>query len=140
MIRVAINGYGRIGRLAHRVILLSYLEEVSLPFQTQTPLIGAIVISPDQIGVNGKEIPVFSEKDPENLPWRDLNVDVVIESTGAFETQKDLQKHIAAGAKAVVLSAPFKDQEENPTYVLGVNLDQSGNQKIENIISNASCK
>src|SRR3990167_4705001 len=181
MIRVAINGYGRIGRLAHRVILLSYLEEVevvainagsstditgwmyllkydttygplqdieltvkkteevSLPFQTQTPLIGAIVISPDQIGVNGKEIPVFSEKDPENLPWRDLNVDVVIESTGAFETQKDLQKHIAAGAKAVVLSAPFKDQEENPTYVLGVNLDQSGNQKIENIISNASC-
>ena len=125
MVRVAINGYGRIGRVAHRVILLSHTDEVevvatnagsstditgwmyllkydtvygplqntelsvkkadevSLPFESSTKPIGAIVI-------NGKEIPVFSEKEPEKLPWKDLNVDVVIESTGAFTTQEGL--------------------------------------------------
>ncbi len=171
MLRVVINGYGRIGRVAHRVILLSHqdeievvainagsstdivgwmyllkydtvygtlqnidlavkkAEELSLPFKTQAALVGGIV-------VDGKEIPVFSEKDPANLPWRDLNVDVVIESTGAFATQDGLQKHIAAGAKAAILSAPFKDG--GATYILGVNLANEGG-KIENIISNASC-
>lgn len=174
MVRVAINGYGRIGRVAHRVILLSHeqeidvvginagsstditgwmyllkydtvygalqntelsvkkAEEVSLPFQTQTPTIGALV-------VNGKEILVFSEKDPTNLPWRDLNVDVVIESTSVFTTQEGLQKHITAGAKSAILSAPYKDEASGSVYVLGVNLEQTGGQKIENIISNASC-
>lgn len=174
MIRVAINGYGRIGRVAHRVILLSHqdeievvainagsstditgwmfllkydtvygvlqnielsvkkAEEVNLPFQTKTPPIGALVL-------NGKEITVFSEKEPEKLPWGDLQVDVVIESTGAFTTQEGLQKHITAGAKAAILSAPYKDEASGSTYVLGVNLNQTGEQKIENIISNASC-
>lgn len=174
MIRVAINGYGRIGRVAHRVILLSHAdevdvvainagsstdikgwmfllkydtvygilqnvelsvkkaEEVSLPFQSQARVTGAIVI-------NGKDIPVFSEKESEKLPWRDLNVDVVIESTGAFTTRESLQKHITAGAKAAILSAPYKDGESGSTYVLGVNLNQTGGQKLENIISNASC-
>ena len=174
MIKVAINGYGRIGRVAHRVIILSHqdavdvvainagastditgwmyllkydtvygilpdvelsvkkAEEVTLPFTSQTPLIGALVI-------NGREIPVFSEREPEKLPWRDLGVDVVIESTGAFTKQEGLQKHINAGAKAAILSAPFKDEEAANTYVLGVNLDQAGTQKVENIVSNASC-
>ncbi len=174
MVRVAINGYGRIGRVAHRVVLLSHAEnieivginagsstditgwmyllkydtvygsipgvelsvkkaeEVKLPFQSETPLIGALVI-------NGKEIPVFSGREPEKLPWRDLNVDVVIESTGAFTTEEGLQKHITAGAKAAILSAPYKDEATGSTYVLGVNLSQDGSQKIENIISNASC-
>ncbi len=174
MVRVAINGYGRIGRVAHRVILLSHMdeievvginagsstdikgwmyllkydtvygalqntelsvkktEEVQLPFQSQTPILGALVI-------NGKEIPVFSGREPEKLPWKDLNVDVVIESTGAFTTQEGLQKHITAGAKAAILSAPFKDEASGSTYVLGVNLPQDGSAKIENIVSNASC-
>ncbi|HVT00776.1 MAG TPA: type I glyceraldehyde-3-phosphate dehydrogenase [Patescibacteria group bacterium] len=174
MVRVGINGYGRIGRVAHRVILLSHMdevdvvginagsstditgwmyllkydtvygplqgielsvkkaEEVSLPFQSQTPLIGALVI-------NGKEIPVFSGREPEKLPWKDLNVDIVIESTGAFTTQEGLQKHLQAGAKAAILSAPFKDEASGSTYVLGVNMNQDGSSKTENIISNASC-
>lgn len=174
MVRIAINGYGRIGRVAHRVILLSHqdqidvvginagsstdilgwmyllkydtvygqlhdlelsvkkAEEVHLPFESQTPIIGALVI-------NGKEIPVFSGREPEKLPWKDLNVDVVIESTGAFTTEEGLQKHITAGAKAAILSAPFKDEASGSVYVLGVNLEQTGGQKIENIVSNASC-
>lgn len=174
MVRVAINGYGRIGRVAHRVILLShqdevdviainagsstdingwmYLlkydttygplqdiqlavkkpEEVTLPFTSETPCIGAIVI-------NGKDIPIFSGREPEKLPWKDLNVDVVIESTGAFTTQEGLQKHITAGAKSAILSAPFKDEASGSTYVLGVNMAQDGSGRTENIISNASC-
>lgn len=184
MVRVAINGYGRIGRVAHRVILLSYSdqveivainagsstditgwmyllkydtvygplqnteisiknpEEVSLPFQSQAPLLGALVINPAPIsggGVNRRDIPVFGEKDPLNLPWKDLNIDVVIESTGAFTTKEGLGKHITAGAKSAVLSAPFKDESEAGTYVLGVNLPQDGSVRTENIISNASC-
>ncbi len=174
MLKVAINGYGRIGRVGHRVILLSHTdeievvainagsstditgwmyllkydttygqlqnislsvkkaEEVTLPFQSQTPIIGALVI-------DGHEIPVFSGREPEKLPWKDLNVDVVIESTGAFTTQEALQKHITAGAKAAILSAPYKDEASGATYVLGVNLPQDGSGKTENIISNASC-
>lgn len=174
MVKVAINGYGRIGRVAHRVILLSHAdnievvainggsstdingwmyllkydtmygplndieistkkpEDVHLPFQTTAKIIGALVI-------NGREIPVLSDKEPENLPWKDLSVDVVIESTGHFTTQEGLQKHITAGAKAAILSAPFKDEAAGATYVLGVNMEQNGSSKTENIISNASC-
>lgn len=174
MVRVAINGYGRIGRIAHRVILLSHqedvdvvainagsstditgwmyllkydtvygalqntelsvkkAEEVSLSFQSNTKPIGALV-------VNGKEIPIFSEKEPEVLPWKNLDVDVVIESTGHFSTQELLSKHITAGAKAAILSAPFKDEASGATYVLGVNLPQDGSVKTETIVSNASC-
>src|SRR3990167_4344179 len=174
MVRVAINGYGRIGRVAHRVILLSHTdeidvvainagsstditgwmyllkydtvygalqntnlsvkkaEEVKLPFESQALPIGALII-------NSKEIPVFSEKEPEKLPWRDLNVDVVIESTGHFTTNEGLQKHITAGSKAAILSAPYKDEASGSTYVLGVNLPQDGSIRTENIVSNASC-
>jgi len=173
MIRVAINGYGRIGRIAHRVILLShqdelevvainagsstdingwmYLlkydtsygplqdvevssknpEEIKLPFQTQVKIVGALVI-------NGHEIPVFTDREPANLPWRDLGIDVVIESTGHFTNNEGLQKHVKAGSKAAILSAPFKDDSEG-TYVLGVNMNQKGGENIGNIISNASC-
>ncbi len=175
MVRVAINGYGRIGRIAHRVIILSHAddaevvainagsstditgwmyllkydttygqlpdveiavkkaEEITLPFTSETPLIGAIV-------VNGKEIPVFSGREPEKLPWKDLSVDVVIESTGAFTTEEGLQKHITAGAKAAILSAPYKDEASGSTYVLGVNLPQDGTgQQMPTVVSNASC-
>jgi glyceraldehyde 3-phosphate dehydrogenase len=164
MIRVAINGYGRIGRAAHRVILerhssetevvainagsstdikgwmylLKYdtaygpLKNHKLGFKEQNPKlkdsIGALII-------DNKEIPVFSQKDPSLLPWRDLNIDVVIDSTGHFLTQEKLQAHLTAGAKKVVLSAPAKG-EDVATYVLSVNSEE---YKGEKIISNASC-
>jgi glyceraldehyde 3-phosphate dehydrogenase len=163
MIRVAINGYGRIGRVAHRVILEKYTDEIEvvginagsstdikgwmylLKYDTSYGVLNhSLGIRPqnssikDSIGsliIDGKEIPVFSQKDPNLLPWKDLNVDVVIESTGHFLTREKLQTHLTAGAKKVVLSAPAKGGEV-ATYVLSVN-DQ--NYKGENLINNASC-
>lgn len=165
MIRVAINGYGRIGRLAHRVLLERFSSQVvvvAINAGSSTDIRGWMFLlkydsvygplspdvilssaaqnegSKDSIGsliINGKEIPVFSQKDPILLPWKDLNVDVVIESTGAFTKKEDLEKHIQAGAKKIVLSAPTKG-EGIPTYVLSVN---DKDYKGETIISNASC-
>lgn len=164
MIRVAINGYGRIGRVAHRVILQKYAQEIEvvginagsstdikgwmylLKYDTSYgPLNGHTLDAKaqnsnlkDSIGslvVDGKEIPVFSQKDPSLLPWKDLNVDVVIESTGHFLTQEELSAHLTAGAKKVILSAPAKGGEI-ATYVLSVN---DKNYKGENLINNASC-
>ncbi len=166
MIRVAINGYGRIGRVAHRVILEKYLQEVEiaainagsstdikgwmylLKYDTSYGPIYSMDVSyqekeetaqyQDLIGyllVDNKKIPVFSQKDPTLLPWKDLNIDVVIESTGHFTTEEKLKTHLAAGAKAVVLSAPVKEGEI-PTIVMSVNQDKYQGQ---NVISNASC-
>lgn len=164
MIRVAINGYGRIGRVAHRVILQKHssgIEVVAINAGSSTDIQGWMYLLKydtsygtlrdhvlelkarnsnlkDSIGslvIDGKEIPVFSQKDPSLLPWQDLNVDVVIESTGHFLTQEKLQAHLAAGAKKVVLSAPAKDGNV-ATYVLSVN---DRNYKGENLINNASC-
>ena len=87
------------------------------------------------IALNNKKIPVFSQKDPTLLPWKDLSVDVVIESTGKFTDEEGLKKHLGAGAKSVVLSAPVKEGSI-PTYVLSVNDKE---YKGENAISNASC-
>lgn len=141
MIRVAINGYGRIGRLSHRVILEKHSSEIdivainvgglddvkawmyllkydtvygSLQNNTVTANVaeeGASIKKKGYIGdivVDGKGIPVFSQKDPSFLPWQDLNVDVVIEATGAFRTEEKLKQHITAGAKKVVLSSPSR--------------------------------
>jgi len=170
MIRVAINGYGRIGRVAHRVILQKHFSEIDivainagsstdikgwmylLKYDTSYgPLISEFRIQSselsneektgvlkDAIGyliINDKKIPVISQRDPSLLPWRDLNVDVVIESTGHFTTAEKLKPHLDAGAKAVVLSAPVKEGEI-PTYVISVN---SNDYKGEKIINNASC-
>lgn len=163
MIRVAINGYGRIGRVAHRVILESHhkdIEVVAINAGSSTDLKGWMYLlkydsvygflpldikskentikDSNLLGyllIEDKEIPVYSQKDPTALPWEELHVDVVIESTGAFKKEEDLQKHIAAGAKAVVLSAPSKG-DGVATYVLSVNAQS---YKGEKIISNASC-
>lgn len=165
MIRLAINGYGRIGRVAHRVILEKYSEQIDvvainagsstdikgwmylLKYDTSYGPIFAMDISyqekeansaQDLTGyliVDNKKIPVFSQKDPNLLPWKDLNVDVVIESTGKFTDEEGLKKHLGAGAKSVVLSAPVKEGNV-PTYVLSVN---DKGYKGENAISNASC-
>src|SRR5437867_601804 len=135
MIRVAINGYGRIGRVAHRVILQWHSEDievVAINAGSSADLKGWMYLlkydsvygllpqeistkpnddpaKKDLLGylVTGeKEIPVYSQKDASALPWRDLQVDVVIESTGAFTNPDKLKQHITAGAKSVVLSAP----------------------------------
>jgi glyceraldehyde 3-phosphate dehydrogenase len=163
MISVAINGYGRIGRLAHRIILQKHpeLEVVAINAGSSTDLKGWMYLlkfdsnygvlngvqldvkpnpdstKPDFLGhlvVNGKEIPVFSQKDPTMLPWKDLGIDVVLECTGHFLTTEKAQAHITAGAKKVVMSAPSKD--DTATYVLSVNDKEYKN---ESIISNASC-
>lgn len=166
MTRVAINGYGRIGRVAHRVILEKYLNEIEivainagkstdikgwmylLKYDTSYGPIYSMNVSfaekevnsplQDLIGyivIDEKKIPVFSQKDPTLLPWKDLNVDVVIESTGHFTSEEKLKTHLQAGAKAVVLSAPAKEGNV-PTIVMGVN---ANNYKGESIINNASC-
>lgn len=165
MIRAAINGYGRIGRVAHRVVLQWHSEDievVAINVGRSTDLKGwmyllkydsvygllpfDISVKPStdpnnkeflgHLVINGKEIPVYSQKDPTLLPWKDLNIDVVIESTGAFTSKEKIQQHITAGAKAAVLSAPAKDGDPIPTYVVSVNEQQ---YQGENIISNASC-
>lgn len=164
MIKVAINGYGRIGRVAHRVIINKHsdaLEVVAINVGSSTdlkgwkyllqydsvygPLFHDLVIEErtdadpeDYLGkllIDGKPIAVYSQKDPSLLPWKDLGIDVVIESTGHFRKAEDLQKHITAGAKAVVLSAPTKTDDVK-TIVLGVNPEVYTGQTI---ISNASC-
>lgn len=166
MVKVAINGYGRIGRVAHRVILEKYGSEIEITAinaGTSTDIKGWMYLLKydtsygpiysmdvtyqekeptsqyqDLIGyllIDNKKIPVFSQKDPTLLPWRDLNIDVVIESTGHFTDEEGLKKHLVAGAKAVVLSAPVK-AGQIPTIVMSVNQDK---YQGENAISNASC-
>jgi glyceraldehyde 3-phosphate dehydrogenase len=164
MIRVAINGYGRIGRTAHRVILEHHNDEaevVGINVGHSTDLKGwmyllkydsvygylphELSVSPntdeskkDYLGnlvVDDKAVAIYSQRDPNLLPWKDLNVDVVIDSTGAFLTADKLQGHLNAGAKAVVLSAPAKD-DTVPTFVLSINDDKYNGEKI---INNASC-
>jgi glyceraldehyde 3-phosphate dehydrogenase len=164
MVRVAINGYGRIGRMAHRVILQWHnedIEVVAINAGGSTDLKGWMYLlkydsvygllpqdvsvkpneDPNQkdflglLVVNGREIPIYSQKDPTMLPWGALNVDVVIESTGHFTNAEKIKQHLSAGAKAAVLSAPANG-DGVPTYVISVN-DQS--YAGENVISNASC-
>lgn len=155
MVRVAINGYGRIGRVAHRVILERFQDQVEvvainassstdnrgwaylLKYDTAYGTLDKTDISSDDknIIVNGKPIPVFNQKDPSQLPWKSLNVDVVIESTGHFTTEDKMRIHLNSGARSVVLSAPVKEGSV-PTYVLSVNdKEYKGNP----LISNASC-
>ncbi len=152
MIRVAINGYGRIGRVAHRVILEKFADKIEvvainggdstdtkgwaylLKYDTSYGVLKEHSTDgiPGFLVVDGKNIPFSTQRDPGKLPWKVLNVDVVIECTGAFTTEEKIKPHLDAGAKKVILSAPAKDHTIK-TYVLGVNT-ASGD-----IISNASC-
>lgn len=151
MIKVAINGFGRIGRAAAKKILNSSDFELVaindladaktlLFLLTHDSVYGSFdkeitISSTDQISIGDQRVHFFSEKDPSKLPWEALNIDVVLECTGAFLTAEDCKDHIRAGARKVVISAPAKD-DETPTYVIGVNADC---YKGEQIISNASC-
>lgn len=155
MIRVAINGYGRIGRVAHRVILEKHSSEIEIAAinagtsadikgwlnllkydSVYGILTGHTLESGDSsFVIDGKEIKVFSEKDPTKLPWQALGIDVVIESTGKFTTEDKLQAHLTAGAKKVLLSSPSKGGNVS-TFVISVN---DKDYKGQNIIDNASC-
>ena len=152
--RVGINGFGRIGRNALRAALQN--PALELDFVAVNDLADAETLAyllkhdsvhgilPDKIestangiSLNGKEIRVLSERDPGNLPWRNLGVEVVIESSGFFTAREDAEKHItSSGAKKVVISAPAKD--EDITVVIGVNEDKYEKEN-HHIISNASC-
>jgi glyceraldehyde 3-phosphate dehydrogenase len=151
-VKIGINGFGRIGRNFFRAALAkgSDLEIVAvndltdnaslanlLKFDSITGKLPATVsLEGDSIVVDGKPIKVLAERDPANLPWGELGVDIVIESTGFFTKAADAQKHIDAGAKKVIISAPATG--DDVTIVLGVNEDQY-DPAAHNIISNASC-
>lgn len=150
-LKIAINGFGRIGRLVCRIASKTPNIEVVavndiVPADNLAYLLkydsihgtyeGQISAEADKIMVNGKPILVFSERDPANLPWKKLGVDYVIESTGLFTDQKDAGKHITAGAKRVIISAPAKG--DVPTFVMGVN-EKKYNPDQDVIVSNASC-
>ncbi len=152
-IKVAINGFGRIGRNALKAKYISNVEEVEIVAindltdpSTLAHLLkydsifgrfhGSVEAKEGAIIVDGKEIKVFAEKDPEQLPWGELGVDIVIESTGLFTEKDKASKHLTAGAKKVIISAPAKN--EDITIVLGVNEDKYDPQN-HHIISNASC-
>lgn len=152
MKHIAINGFGRIGRAAFKIALDNPNLEVKAindlsDTKTLTHLLKydtvygqfkkKIECDSLHIIVEGKKYQVFSEKDPNKLPWRDLEIDIVIESTGAFRTKEQISAHLSAGAKKVALSAPPKD-ETVKTYVLGVN-DQELKNNQESIVSCASC-
>ena len=151
-VKVGINGFGRIGRNLFRA---AYEAGSDLEFVAVNDLVDAEMIAhllkydsilgrfPGEveardgaITVDGKEIKVLNEKDPEALPWSDLGVEVVIESTGLFTKREGAEKHLEAGAKKVIISAPATDPDI--TVVLGVNFDSYDPEK-HNIISNASC-
>ncbi|CAB4666375.1 MAG: type I glyceraldehyde-3-phosphate dehydrogenase [Actinobacteria bacterium] len=151
MINVGINGFGRIGRNFFRASLTN--PEINIvgindltPNKTLAHLLKydsilgrlglEVTFTDDSITVDGKTIKVYSERDPANLPWGSINVDVVIESTGHFTKAADAQKHIASGAKKVIISAPASD--EDITIVMGVNHEKYDPAN-HHIISNASC-
>ncbi len=151
MIRVAINGFGRIGRQVLQAgINDSLIEWVAINDLTDTKTLahllkydsvygvfpGTIDFKPDKLIVNGKEILVFAQKEPQDLPWSKLKIDIVIESTGFFTERNSASNHLKAGAKKVLISSPAKDPDV--TIVKGVN-EHLYDKKKHNIISNASC-
>ncbi len=151
-VRIAINGFGRIGRL----VLRQALKEPLLEVVAVNDLVGAdnlaylfkydsvhgtyageVKSSESAITIDGREIAVLNEKDPAKLPWKELKVDYVVESTGRFETLEDASKHLTAGCGRVLITAPAKGNGV-PTFVLGVN-ESKYNPKSDRVLSNASC-
>jgi len=149
-IKVGINGFGRIGRMAFRAIAKDFpdievvaindlLEPGYLAYMLQYDSVhgrfnGSIAVDGSNLVVNGKKIRLTAEKDPANLKWNEVGADIVIESTGFFLTKETCQKHLDAGAKKVVQSAPSKD--DTPMFVYGVNHEKYAGEKI---VSAASC-
>ena len=151
--KIAINGYGRIGRCVHRILAAQAKPELEIVAinDITSPSVLAHLLKYDSVHrrfngtaeareksivVNGKEIPIFAEMDPAKLPWKDLGVELVMESTGKFTDKAGAGKHLQAGAKRVVISAPGK--EIDGTFVCGVN-HKSYDPKKHTVVSNASC-
>jgi glyceraldehyde 3-phosphate dehydrogenase len=162
-IRIAVNGFGRIGRQAFKIALtkpelevvaindltepdvLAHLlkhdsvygtYEKTVTADTKHEKINPISFSVGALTVDKIRVPIFAEKDPAALPWKDLEVDVVLECTGRFTDAVSAGAHLKAGAKKVIISAPAKDKGATPTFIIGVNSDKYAGQTI---ISNASC-
>jgi glyceraldehyde 3-phosphate dehydrogenase len=152
-VKVGINGFGRIGRNVFRAAQAAAadIEFVAVNDLTDTGTLanllkydsilgrfpGKVSAGEGSISIDGKEMKVLSERDPAALPWGELGVDVVIESTGFFTARADAAKHLEAGAKKVIISAPAK--EPDVTVALGVNFDTAYDPAEHHIISNASC-
>ena len=153
MVRIAISGFGRIGRVAFRAALERYSRQVRvvaintsgsmeaagwahlLKYDTVYGQFKKTVKSDaENLIIEGKKYPLLAQREPAKIPWKDYDVDVVLESTGVFRTSRDCQGHLKAGAKKVIISAPAKD--ETPTYLIGVNVQDYQGEKI---ISNGSC-
>ncbi len=150
-IKVGINGFGRIGRMAFRAIAQDFSNDIEvvgindlldadyLAYMLKYDSVhgnfkGDVAVDGNNLVVNGKTIRLTAERDPSDLAWGDINVDLVLECTGFFLTEETCQKHIDAGAKKVVMSAPSKDA--TPMFVYGVNHEKYAGQ---NIVSAASC-
>jgi glyceraldehyde 3-phosphate dehydrogenase len=152
-VKVAVNGFGRIGRLVFRAGIhnpdfefvgindlvppdnIAYLLKYD---STHGRFPGTVEVKEDGIVVDGQFVPCVSVRNPEELPWGQLGVDFVVESTGLFTNYEGASKHLTAGAKRVVISAPTKDPEKIKTYVVGVNAHEYDPSK-DVIVSNASC-
>ena len=149
--KIGINGFGRIGRAVFRIAMAHpELEVVAINDLTDSETLahllkydsvhgrfdGSVEVSPGGLRVNEKEIKVLAERDPAQLPWGELGVEIVAESTGRFTKKEDAEKHLQAGAKKVIISAPAKN--EDLTVVMGVNDDQY-DPGLHQVISNASC-
>ncbi len=152
MLKVAINGYGRIGRNVHRQFLQDYsglVEVVGVNASSKADIRayllrydslhgrfhGDVHVDGDDFTVNGKRVKVVRERDPAKCPWKELGVDIVVEATGHFETHEEVSAHLEAGARKVLVTAPMKD--DTLMVVKGVNEDQI--TKKHDIVSNASC-
>ena len=167
MIKIAINGFGRIGRQTFKRILNDYpdLEVIAINDLTDVKTLVHLLkydsiygmykksvkgeeaaskeasLAPSERGkiiIDGKEIKIFAEKDPANLSWKELEVDIVIESTGIFTNYDGAKKHLTAGCKKVIISAPSKDPDKIPSFILGVNVEKYDSKK-DDIMDMASC-
>ncbi|MFO7152712.1 MAG: type I glyceraldehyde-3-phosphate dehydrogenase [Bacillota bacterium] len=152
-VRLAINGFGRIGKNILRICLEGGNPEVEVVAINSSSgpkphahlfkydsvygvFPGSVEASDDAITVNGKRIPFFAEKDPEKLPWGELGIDIVIESSGKFRKRQDAEKHLKAGAKRVIITAPAENADR--TIVMGVN-EKDFDAERDFIVSSASC-
>jgi len=153
-IKIGINGFGRIGKLVFRAALADGGFEIVgindlvdsktvahlLKYDsTQGKFNGTVTAEGDSIIVNGKKIPIFAEKDPSVIPWGKVGAEMVLESTGKFATDEDLQKHIDAGAKKVLLSVPPKSKGDSKIKLVVMGVNDSTLSSSDTLVSNASC-
>ncbi len=158
MTKVAINGFGRIGRIVFKILLKKFpdLEIVAINDLSSPEAITHLLRYDTLYGVyenrvtskdnnlfvdgvsNGRKIKLFAEKDPSLLPWKDLEVDIVLECTGIFRDHEGAKKHLDAGAQRVIISAPSKDSEKIPSYILGIN-ESDFDLKKDKIVDMSSC-